>query len=88
MKKLRDWALPLIFLSTNWISLIGVGLVTTSVIFWLFLLPSTWEGESAHPYLGILTFLILPIGFFAGLCIIPIGVVFKLRGDRNRCGVW
>jgi hypothetical protein len=83
MKRLREWALPLVFLSTNWISLIGVGLVTTSVIFWLFLLPSTWEGEAVHPYLGILTFLILPIGFFAGLCIIPIGVLLRLRSERR-----
>jgi DNA-binding CsgD family transcriptional regulator len=83
MKRLRDWALPLIYLSTNWISLIGVGLVTTSVIFWLFLLPSTWEGKAVHPYLGILTFLILPMGFFAGLCIIPLGVALRLRSDRK-----
>jgi hypothetical protein len=84
MKKLRDWALPLVFLSTNWISLIGAGLVTTSVIFWLFLLPSTWEGESVHPYLGILTFLILPVGFFTGLCTIPVGVMLRLRKDRKQ----
>jgi hypothetical protein len=64
--------------------LIGVGLVTTSVVFWLFLLPSTWEGEAVHPYLGILTFLILPMGFFLGLCIIPIGVALRLRKERKE----
>jgi hypothetical protein len=77
--KLRNWIGPVVYLSNNWLSMTGVLLVTTSTVFWLFLLPSTWEGDSVHPYLGILSFLILPGGFFGGLALIPIGMAIERR---------
>lgn len=52
---------PLIYLSNNWISLLGVVVVTTATVFWLFLLPFTLRGEVTHPYIGILVFLLLPM---------------------------
>jgi len=54
---------PLVHLANNWISLLGVVLVTSSTIFWLFLLPTTLRGETQNPYLGILAFLTLPDTF-------------------------
>ena len=56
----RGWLSPFIHLSNNWISLAGVVIVTTATIFWLFLLPVTLRGEVHNPYVGILSFLILP----------------------------
>ena len=74
-----EWLTPLIHLSNNWISLVGVVLVTTATVFWLFLLPTTLRGETDNPYIGILAFLALPAPFFAGLILIPLGMWLKRR---------
>jgi len=73
-RRSRAWLSPLIHLSNNWISLAGVVIVTTATVFWLFLLPVTLRGEAASPYIGILVFLTLPVPFFAGLLLIPLGM--------------
>ena len=44
-RRLGGWLSPLIHLSSNWISLTGVILVTTATVFWLFLLPTTLRGQ-------------------------------------------
>jgi len=77
--KSGSWLAPLIYLSDNWISLIGVVLVTTSVVLWLLLLPVTLGGGLQNPYLGILLYLVLPAAFFLSLLVIPIGIVRKRR---------
>jgi hypothetical protein len=71
-------------LSNNWISLVGVVIVTTSVVFWLFLLPMSLRGEPSHPYIGILAFLILPATFFLGLGLIPAGIFLHVRRARRK----
>lgn len=73
---------PLVYLANNWISLIGVVIVTTATVFWLFLLPFTLRGEITHPYIGILIFLLLPTVFILGLILIPVGIWFHRRRDR------
>ena len=83
----RGWLSPLIHLSNNWISLAGVVLVTTTTIFWLFLLPVTLRGETQNPYIGILAFLLLPGPFFAGLLLIPLGMWLQRRRE-GRTGVY
>ncbi len=50
---LRGWLSPVVHLSNNWISLLGVVIVTTATVFWLFLLPTTLRGEIDNPYYGI-----------------------------------
>lgn len=75
---------PIVYLSANAISRIGVVLVTSAVVFWLFLLPASIRGEEAHPYLGILAFLILPSVFFAGLALIPAGIWLRARRERSH----
>ncbi|HLW51548.1 MAG TPA: NapC/NirT family cytochrome c [Candidatus Angelobacter sp.] len=82
MRRLRDWLLPLVYLSNNWISLAGVVLVTAATVVWLLILPVTLRGAITHPYLGILVYLMLPGVFLAGLILIPIGIYFKRRRDR------
>jgi hypothetical protein len=71
---------PLIRLSRNWISRTGVFVVTAATVFFLFLLPTIFSGSVSHPYLGILTFLILPGVFITGLLLIPFGLYL----DRRR----
>ena len=82
----KGWLSPVIHLCNNWMSLLGVVLVTSSTIFWLFLLPTTLRGETQNPYLGILAFLTLPGPFFGGLVLIPLGIWRKKRRE-GRTGI-
>jgi len=70
---------PIVYLSNNWISRIGVVLVTTAGILWLFLLPTFLQGHSPDPYIGILQFLALPGVFFLGLFMIPVGMWLRRK---------
>ncbi len=70
---------PIILLANNWISRIGVVLVSAAGVFWLFLLPTYLQGHAGSAYLGILLFLILPTAFFAGLFLIPTGIVLQRK---------
>ena len=70
-------------LTLHWLSLTGAVLVTTAVISWLFVLPLQRRGHVDNPYVGIVVFLVLPLVFFAGLALIPIGVhLGKRRGPK------
>ena len=56
-------------LTRHWLSLLGVALVATAVISWLFVLPQQVRGHVDNPYVGIVVFLILPAIFFTGLAV-------------------
>jgi len=73
-----------VHLSNNWISFLGVALVTGAAVFWLFLLPTLMRGEVENPYSGILLFLVLPGVFFTGLLLIPLGIYMVRRRERGR----
>ena len=77
----REWLSPLVHLSNNPISLIGVVMVTTAGVLWLFLLPSLVRGGEENPYHHIITLLILPALFFLGLLLIPLGLRFKRKQE-------
>jgi hypothetical protein len=84
-----------VLLAKNWITRIGVALVTLAGFSWLFLLPVHLRGHVDNPYIGILVFLLIPILFFAGLALIPIGLaIAKRRGEdlfesaESRQGAW
>ena len=70
-------------LTRHWLSLLGVALVATAVISWLFVLPQQVRGHADNPYVGILVFLVLPAIFFAGLALVPIGVYLSKRRIRQ-----
>ncbi len=75
---------PLVYLADNWISLLGVALVTTAAVAWFFTLPAQLgPGGDAHPYLGILTVFGLPALFLFGLVLIPVGIRLKERRKRS-----
>src|ERR1035437_3568979 len=80
--KLYQWLSPLVFLSSNPISLTGVVLVTTATVLWVFLLPTLLAHETANPYLGIPAFLMLPGVFVLGLVLIPVGIMLRRRSRR------
>jgi hypothetical protein len=75
---------PLVHLSNNWLSLAGVVVVTTATVFWLFLLPTTMRGEVHNPYNGILAFLLLPVLFFLGLALIPLGIYWRNKREKQH----
>src|SRR5215467_15843092 len=66
-------------LTRHWLSLLGVALVTTAGLSWLFVLPLQIRGHASNPYVGIIVFLILPVLFFAGLALIPVGIYLSKR---------
>src|SRR4029077_878019 len=71
-------------LSRHWLSLVGLGLLATAIISWLFVLPLQIRGHAENPYVGIIVFLILPVIFFAGLILVPIGVYLSKRQIRQK----
>lgn len=62
----------------------GVIVVTTATVFWLFLLPTTLGSEIHNPYLGILAFMAVPAIFFGGLTLIPLGIWIRWRRERRE----
>ena len=82
-KLIGDWVSPLIYFADNWLSRIGMAVVTTATVLWMFLLPTTLRGDMENPYIGILSYLILPGVFFAGLALIPLGIIAKRKRSRR-----
>ena len=79
----RGWLSPVVYLSNNWISQIGVVIVTSATILWLALLPSTSRVLVPNPYMGILMYLALPGIFIGGLILIPVGMLWERRRERK-----
>jgi hypothetical protein len=69
----------LLILTSHWISMLGVTLVTLAGVSWLLALPANARGHVENPYIGILVFLVIPAIFFAGLALIPLGIYLGKR---------
>jgi hypothetical protein len=72
-------------LTSHWVSMVGVALVTTAGFSWLFALPTQLRGRTSNPYIGIVLFLVIPILFVAGLIVIAAGVF--LARKRIQAGL-
>ncbi len=72
-------------LTSHWLSILGASLVTIAGCSWLFLLPMHIAGQAQDPYAGILIFVVIPLIFFIGLALIPIGAYLARR--RIRAGL-
>src|SRR4051795_4005417 len=70
-------------LTRHWLSLVGVALLATALISLLFVLPQQIRGHVDNPYIGIVVFLVLPVVFFTGLALIPIGIYLSKRLIRK-----
>ncbi len=66
-------------LTGHWVSMTGTALVTLAGFSWLFLLPMHVGGHANNPYIGLLAFVALPLIFFTGLVLIPIGAALGRR---------
>jgi hypothetical protein len=69
----------LVLLTSSWISMLGAALVTLAGFSWLFVLPLNISGHVSNPYIGLLVFIAIPIVFFVGLALIPIGIALAKR---------
>ncbi|MEQ1728152.1 MAG: NapC/NirT family cytochrome c [Vicinamibacterales bacterium] len=74
----------LVLLTSHWISWIGVVLILTALCTWLFLMPLQMRGKTENPYLGLLAFVIVPMVFFAGLGLVPVGAWLARRRVSRR----
>jgi hypothetical protein len=79
----RDESRPILwFLTSHWLSIIGSTLATIAGCSWLFVLAVNRGGRTANPYLGILIAFAIPMIFFSGLVLIPIGAWLARRNIR------
>jgi nitrate/TMAO reductase-like tetraheme cytochrome c subunit len=70
----------LVLLTSSWISMLGAALVTLAGFSWLFVLPVNVNGKAVdNPYVGLVLFVAIPVVFFAGLVLIPIGIALAKR---------
>jgi nitrate/TMAO reductase-like tetraheme cytochrome c subunit len=74
---------PIIYLSHNVTSRLGVVLTSTSALTILLTYAFQLYGYAPNPYAGILIFLILPGLFVAGLILIPLGILRDFRRHRR-----
>ena len=56
----------LVLLTSHWLSMAGVALVTLAGFSWIFVLPASLRGRVDNPYIGLLVFIAIPAIFFAG----------------------
>jgi len=73
----------LIALTRNPISLAGTAIATAAVILIFTLVAIEIVGFLANPYVGILTYMILPAVFVVGLLLIPWGIARERRKARQ-----
>jgi len=66
-------------ITSNGISLAGTGLAIAAFVLIISLFFMEQLGFEGGPYLGILTYLILPMIFVAGLILIPVGAILYRR---------
>ncbi len=70
-------------LTRNPLSLFGAAVVTATAILIISLFTFELFGMHGGPYVGILTYLILPALFILGLLLIPLGILRQRRRDRR-----
>jgi hypothetical protein len=77
-----------VHLAHNPWSYVGLFLINTAAVFWLFVLPVYIREGAQHPYLSLFFIVALPMGFMGGLVLIPLGMWLRYRfralGWENR----
>ena len=66
----------------HWISLAGAIIALVGAVVMMLLFTMEMTGFHGGPYLGILTYMILPMVFVGGLVLIPLGALFRRRQDQ------
>jgi len=76
----------LVSITHNAISLVGTAIAIATLVLMASLFGMELWGFEGGPYLGILTYLILPMIFVTGLILIPVGAVLYRRRLRRAPG--
>jgi nitrate/TMAO reductase-like tetraheme cytochrome c subunit len=66
-------------LSHNWVTLLGAVMALVAGFAILFLLTINYTVGIKNPYLGIMLYMVLPMGLVAGLLLIPLGMYVRWR---------
>jgi NapC/NirT cytochrome c family, N-terminal region len=69
----------LALLTNHWLSILGAALVTIAGFSWLLVLPLHMRGHVDNPYIGLVAFIFIPVVFFLGLALIPVGLILAKR---------
>src|SRR3972149_9759405 len=67
----------------NAVSYVGILLATASLASIIFILLVEFVGGKETPYIGVLLYLALPVGFILGLILIPVGMFLVRRRLRS-----
>lgn len=70
--------------SYNWLSLSGMVIAAISVFMIIFLFVVSSIIRDANSYLGIFMFIVLPIFLVAGLLMIPVGILIKIKKLKRQ----
>src|SRR3954468_25065225 len=79
----RDNRPVLTLLTSHWLTMAGALLATVAGCAWILTLPNQVRGHAANPYVGILSFVILPLVFALGLLLMPIGIWLSRKAIRT-----
>ena len=79
---LRRAVRPVSYLGNNRLSQAGIVVTTASAITLLTFYTTEFFGVRVSPYVGIITYLILPAVFVLGLLLIPAGIWHKFHGEK------
>jgi len=67
----------------NWTSILGAALALTTLFVIIFLFIISILFDSGSSYLGLFTFIILPVFLVIGLFLIPIGMIFTSKRKKS-----
>lgn len=73
---------PIFYLGNNRLSQVGVMITTASAVTLLTFYTTEFFGVHVSPYVGIITFLMLPAVFVLGLLLIPLGIYIRYRAEK------
>jgi NapC/NirT cytochrome c family, N-terminal region len=77
----------LVLMTSHWLSFLGLGLVGSALISWLFVLPLHVRGHVDNPYIGVVVFVLIPVVLFTGLGMVPLGIFLARKRARQRLEV-
>jgi len=70
-------------ITSNLVSLVGTLMIVVSLLLIIALLIMQQLGFEGGAYLGIITFVLLPMGFLAGVVLVPVGIWLHKRRDAR-----